>query len=185
MVLQISDATPSDVEQIASLHLISFDSNPLLHVQFPTPESLTSLRSILSHDMKRTIQHTANSKKKILVVRDSNTKDQIISFAKWDLPISPGLQQELHPGAQWHQDVRQEYLDTYHDLAEAAKQRVIGDTPCYREAPPFVMFPHQNSVSLPVAGVHKKGHSLMNMHRTYFRWHASVLPRSGSSDPVD
>lgn len=132
MVLQVSDAISADVEQIASLHLTSFDSNPLLHVQFPTPESLTSLHSILSHDMKRTIENAANSKKKILVVRDSSRDDQIISFAKWDLP---GVQEELHSGAQWHQDVRQEYLDTYHELAEAAKTRVIGDTPCYREAP--------------------------------------------------
>ncbi|CAG8979425.1 hypothetical protein HYALB_00013433 [Hymenoscyphus albidus] len=127
MALQLSDATLSDVDQIASLHLASFDSNPLLHVQFPTPESLASLHSVLILDMKQSIESEVLSKNKILVVKD--TKNQIISFAKWDLPAVP---EESHFKPEWHQDVQQEYLNRYYNLAEAAKQRVIGNTPCYR-----------------------------------------------------
>lgn len=131
MVLHLSWATADDVEQIATIHLASFDSNPLLHAQFPTPASLASLHSILCQEMLPAIRNTKDVRKAVLVVRDSTANDRIISFAKWDLP---GAQGGLHSGITWHEDVKQEYLDVYHELAETAKQRVVGAKPCYRES---------------------------------------------------
>ena len=78
--------------------------------------------------MLATIKDTKNPRKTTLVVKDSTADDQIISFAKWDLP---GPQQALHAEVTWHEDVKQEFLEKYRDLAESAKNRVVGDTSCY------------------------------------------------------
>jgi hypothetical protein len=134
MVLKLSMATPEDVERIAEVHLASFDSNPLLHAQFPTAASLASLHSILCQEMLAILKDTQNPTKSILVVRDLSKDNQIISFAKWDLP---GPQSALRADITWHADVRQEYLDKYHDLAESAKCRVVGDANCYSKIFPL------------------------------------------------
>ena len=86
MALKVSFATPEDVETIAALHLAAFDSNPLLHVQFPTPPALAALKTILCNDMLRSVQDGQGSGKVILVARDPAAGNSIISFAKWDLP---------------------------------------------------------------------------------------------------
>jgi hypothetical protein len=132
MVLQLSPATAADVDRIAAIHLAAFDSNVLLHAQFPTPSSLAALRSILSNDMLHTIQEGETSRKVVLVVRDSAAGDQIIGFAKWDLPgLAKGT--PVHPDVTWPAECRKEFLDEYHTKAEAAKERVMGDGECYRK----------------------------------------------------
>jgi hypothetical protein len=128
MVLKLSLASPEDVDRIATVHLASFDSNPLLHAQFPTAASLASLHSVLCQEMLLVIGNPEDSRESILVVRDSTAENQIISFAKWDLPT---FQRAPQSEIIWHGDVKEEYLDVYHDLAESAKQRVIGNAPCY------------------------------------------------------
>jgi hypothetical protein len=128
MVLQLSVATDADVDCIASIHLAAFDSNILLHAQFPTP---SSLHAYLSQDALNIIQNGENGGKIVLVVRDTEANNQIISFAKWDLPnISKATS---HSDITWPTGCRQEYLDEYHEKAEAAKNRVIRDRPCYRK----------------------------------------------------
>lgn len=131
MVLQISVATEADVDCIASIHLAAFDSNPLLHAQFPTPSSLEGLRFILSRDALQIIRDGEISGKIVLVVRETEADNQIISFAKWDLPQrSEGIfQAEIT----WPESCRQEYLDEYYEKAESAKNRVVGNKPCYRK----------------------------------------------------
>ena len=132
MVLKLSKADVSDVNRIAAIHLAAFDSNPLLHAQFPTPQSLSSLQSILEHDMLQTIKAGEESGRVVLVVRDTDAENRIISFAKWDLP---GLEEgtAVHPDVSWPQDCRQEFLDEYHERAEEAKKRVVGEKECYRK----------------------------------------------------
>ncbi|KAF4635966.1 hypothetical protein G7Y89_g2126 [Cudoniella acicularis] len=129
MVLQISHATPADVDRIASVHLAAFDFNILLHAQFPTPASLASLKTFLVQEMLHSIENLEASRKVVLVVRDSEAIDQIISFAKWDLP---GIQQNHPVEVSWHEDVNQGFLKQYYNLAEAAKDRVVGKEKCYR-----------------------------------------------------
>ncbi|KAH7403429.1 amidase signature domain-containing protein [Cadophora sp. MPI-SDFR-AT-0126] len=131
MVLQLFQACLPDADRIATIHLEAFDSNPLLHAQFPTPASLKSLLPILSGETLRAIQN-AQDTKAILVVKDTELEgdEQIIAFAKWDLPTE--TKTELHEGVTWPEDCQQEWLVRYHELAEAAKDRVVGDAKCYR-----------------------------------------------------
>ena len=131
MVLQLSDAAVEDVDRIASVHLSAFDSNVLLHAQFPTPASLAFLHSLLSQELLHTIQNVQAAGKAVMVVRDTEAENQIIGFAKWDLPSVSN--KEYHAGVTWHMDVRQEFLDVYYEKAERAKARVIGDKSCYRK----------------------------------------------------
>ena len=123
MVLQICQATAADADEIASLHLLSFNSNVLLHAQFPTPSSLQGLHTFLSQDAIRDLQ---NPSKALVVVRDTETT-RIVSFAKWDLP-GPASQ---HADVMWPDGCQQQLVDEYYEKAEAAKKRVMGDAPCY------------------------------------------------------
>lgn len=131
MVLQLSNASPEDVDRISTVHLAAFDFNVLLHAQFPTPESLAFLHSYLSKEMLYTIHNAQAAGKVVMVVRDTEANNQIISFAKWDLPTVE--KKAHHEGVTWHEDVRPEFLDSYHEKAERAKDRVVGDKPCYRK----------------------------------------------------
>ena len=145
MVLELSAAALEDVDRIATIHLESFDCNPLLHAQFPTPASLASLHSVLCLEMRAIIQEKKDPSKAVLVVRDSTVGTQIISFAKWDFPVN---QPSSHSEVIWHEDVQEQYLDKYHDLAESAKQRVIGDTLCYSKNPFSWVLNHLQAILL-------------------------------------
>ncbi|KAG4435026.1 hypothetical protein IFR05_009482 [Cadophora sp. M221] len=138
MVLKLHPASPSDADRIATIHLAAFNSNPLLHAQFPTPASLVSLHTILAQEALRAIQNGQDAKA-ILVVRDTELEggekgnEQVIGFAKWDLPKrNEGEKVVLHEGVTWHEDCRTEWLDRYHVLAEEAMGRVLGGGRCYR-----------------------------------------------------
>jgi hypothetical protein len=141
MPLTLHPATSEDVEHIADLHLKSFDSNPLLHVQFPTPEALESLRGVLRREMLDVVTEKQPAKV-ILVVKEG---ERIVSFAKWDLPVSDKRDENEGRGEKvkkakdgekqgrdndevgWHEDVRREYLVRYHERADAAMVRVLGE----------------------------------------------------------
>jgi hypothetical protein len=86
MALHICKATVDDVDRIAEIHLAAFDTNPLLHVQFPTPSSLEALKVVLAHDMRHSIEAGEGCGKVVLVVKDKDADDLIISFAKWEFP---------------------------------------------------------------------------------------------------
>ena len=123
MVLELGPAIEADAEEIATVHLLSFDSNVLLHAQFPTAASLKGLHTFLSHDAVRDLR---DPQKALMVVRDPLT-NRIASFAKWDLP-GPSTH---HLSITWPQGCQQRFIDEYYEKAEAAKKRVVGDTPCY------------------------------------------------------
>jgi hypothetical protein len=130
-MLQLTVAAEPDADCIASIHLAAFDSNPLLHAQFPTPSSLEGLHAALSQDVLNTIRNREGCGTIVLVVRDTETDGQIISFAKWDLPEKP--KDIVRSDIRWPEDCRQEYLDEYHEKAGSAKNRIIGNKPCYRK----------------------------------------------------
>jgi len=130
-MLQVIVAAETDADCIASIHLAAFDSNPLLHAQFPTPSSLEGLHAALSQDVLNTIRNREGCGTIVLVVRDTEADGQIISFAKWDLPGKP--KDIVHSDITWPEDCRQEYLDEYHEKAGSAKNRIIGNKPCYRK----------------------------------------------------
>lgn len=131
MGLTLQHAALADAERIATIHLAAFGDNSLLHAQFPTPASLSALHAILAAETRHAIEH-AKQCKAILIVKDTGLQDdQTISFAKWDLPTD--VKQVLHEKVTWPEDCQQQWLDRYHELAEAAKERVLGNSKCYRK----------------------------------------------------
>lgn len=134
MVLELGTPTDADADEIASLHLLSFDSNVLLHAQFPTPQSLKGLQGFLSQDAIRDLQDPG---KTLMVVRDSETS-RIVSFAKWDLPAPA----KHHADVTWPDGCQQRLLDEYYEKAEAEKKRLVGDTPCYCKKGSFSLRSH-------------------------------------------
>lgn len=176
MTLHIHKATVDDVGRIAGIHLAAFDANPLLHVQFPTLSSLKALKGVLALDMRHSIEAGEECGKVVLVVKDKDADDLIISFAKLEFPAKKedvsdpfsththiqirgksvdnqhqsipmssisyntkvsnimadiDVQQEEQPEMVWPEGCRIDYLDRYQKLADAMKERVIGDEPCY------------------------------------------------------
>ena len=61
-------------------------------------------------------------------------QNKIISFAKWHLPV---LESEsyVEPPWRWPEETNMAVLTEWGKKAEAAKQRVIGNMPCYRKFP--------------------------------------------------
>ncbi len=121
-----------DAARIAEIHRVAMDSNPLLHVQFPTKESLVALEEFLTAHTAATLRNPTSG---VLVARDSDT-GAIVSFAKWSSPSHPE-ETKLESGdlQQYSEGCCREALDQYIALAEEAKARSFGDKPCYRELP--------------------------------------------------
>ncbi|KAE8441838.1 hypothetical protein EG329_004239 [Mollisiaceae sp. DMI_Dod_QoI] len=165
MVLRLSAATAADVDSIAAVHLAAFDSNVLLHAQFPTQASLNALRLYLGQEMLASIRGGEQSRKAILVVKDTEADEKIISFAKWDLPGSASESFDLQvPDITCVDECNKGYLEQYVAKAEAVKERVTGDNSCYR-SPSFV-------------GVRAQ----LPSHESYFCWNSPRFPRPWCSD---
>ncbi len=140
MVLQLSTAGVEDVDRIASVQLATLEANTLIHTQFPTPGSLKGLHAFLSEEMLDIIQTGQDSGKVVMVVRDTEADNQIISFAKWVLPT---VSEAAHPAEPpWPKDCREDLLNQYREKADAVKSRVVGDQPCYRKDSTFFRVAH-------------------------------------------
>ena len=137
----ITSPTEADAPRIAEIHLAAMDSNPLLHAQFPTPESLEGLQVFLAKHTADQLALTATDPdaEKAIVARDPDTR-VIVSFAKWN--VSSGKKKEKDDGvaskveAGELQDTpgcRPEYLEGYATRAEDAKAQFFGDEACYRK----------------------------------------------------
>ncbi len=129
----VSPPLEGDAARIAAIHLAAMESNPLLHAQFPTPESLGALHDFLE---AYTVEQLPNPQAGILVARDS-ASGQVASFARWDYP-SVGDIASVKIEASDLKDAhgcRPEFLDGYALLAEEARARCFGETACYSECP--------------------------------------------------
>ncbi|KAG7052581.1 GNAT family acetyltransferase [Colletotrichum scovillei] len=106
-VLTICPPTPSETPQIASIHISSMSSNPLLPLQFPTTASLADLHDHLAKDALHHLRD--HNTPRILVARVSSDTDEmdeadadadadaddatgtggnggrVIAFVKWDI----------------------------------------------------------------------------------------------------
>ena len=130
-MFEISAPQPQDALRIASIHVEAMNTNPLLHVQFPTPEALKGLVEYLARD---TLQCLQDPRKGVLASRDRET-GEIASFAKWVVARSAeeDLTVEAVVDEPWPETSVSEYLDRYSELADAAMERSFGKQPCYRE----------------------------------------------------
>lgn len=126
MLLKLMAATESDADRIADIHMAVFGTNLLLFAQFPTRAIRDQLRDCIAQKAAHDIRDPNIAVK---VVRD---QDQVISFAKWSLPVAAS---ETHVEAPWiwPEGSNLLVLDEWTEKAELAKQRILGDTPSYRK----------------------------------------------------
>lgn len=122
MSFQVEIATEADADRIASIHLAAFDSNIMLHAQFPTNRALSGLHEVLVEDIIRSIRDPS---KEVCVIREMGL---IVSFAKWFLPdADEGLVDEIH----WPKDTDIQLLNEYFDKCEEEKNLILGSRSCY------------------------------------------------------
>lgn len=121
MPFRLSPATSEDASHIASLHLLAFDSNPLLHLQFPRASSLQSLHEFL---VKNTLRDISDPGKAVLVARDG---ERVVGFANWELPGAGGEWKER----EWPTDCDKKWLDDYYEKVREVRRRVVGEMKCY------------------------------------------------------
>lgn len=141
MTLEILVPRKEDALVIANLHLRAMDSNALLHAQFPNPSSVEYLRGWLERD---TIQHICDDDKGILVTRDKQTKDTV-SFIKW--LVHKGDEDGAEPIADdepWPETCQRKYLDSYGEITQAVRNKVIGGSSYYRKS--LIRTPHGHSL---------------------------------------
>ncbi len=126
MALKLSAAVESDADRIAAIHMAAFGGNVMLHAQFETATIRDELRICIA---KKALEDIRDQRTAVLVVRDQN---KIVSFAKWSLPI---LESETYvePPWLWPEGTNFAILDEWTDKVEAAKQNILGNTPCYRK----------------------------------------------------
>ena len=84
MALTLCPASECDVDCIADIHMAAFGANAMLRAQFPTAAIRSELRTCI---VQKALDDIRDPKKAVLVVKDGN---EIISFAKWDLPVFEG-----------------------------------------------------------------------------------------------
>ncbi|KAK0742416.1 hypothetical protein B0T21DRAFT_282711 [Apiosordaria backusii] len=124
----ISRPSEADAGRVAAIHIAAMDRNPLLHAQFPTPESLQGLHRFLEAETLDEIRDPASG---VLVSRDGPA-GAVTGFVKWTSPAHP-QDVKLEKGDIVHlEGCCRRFLDEYASLAEEAKERSVGDKPCYR-----------------------------------------------------
>ncbi|GAB1315814.1 N-acetyltransferase domain-containing protein [Madurella fahalii] len=117
----------ADASRIAEIHVAAMDSNPLLHAQFPTSDSLVALQRFLEAD---TADRLRNPTSGFLVARDPEA-GTIAGFVRWDSPSHPE-HVKLESGSLRNlEGCRREFLDEYSSRAAEAKRRSFCDNPCY------------------------------------------------------
>lgn len=122
MSFHVSPATPADASSIASVHLTAFDTNPLLHVQFPSAASLQALHGFI---VQNTLKDLDDPGKAVLVVRDG---EKVVGFASWELPDADG---SWGVGLEWPAGCSKEWLLDYYEKAKEVRRRVAGEKKCY------------------------------------------------------
>lgn len=126
MTLELSVATHADAERIADIHMAAFGTNVLLLAQFPTPAIRTRLRDCIAQKAADDIRDPNIA---VLVIRDEG---QIISFAKWSLPIF-GTDTYVEEPWIWPEGTNLQVLSDWTEKIEAAQDKVLGKLPSYRK----------------------------------------------------
>jgi hypothetical protein len=117
----------ADAPRIAEIHLAAMDANPLLHAQFPAPDSREALRRFLGEYAAEELRHPASG---VLVAREPET-GAIAGFAKWDSPSHPESVKLESGDMRNLEGCRREFVDGYVALAEQAKKRCFDEAGCY------------------------------------------------------
>lgn len=126
MTLTLSPANESDADRIATIHMAAFGANLLLRAQFPTAAIRDELRTCIA---EKALADIRDAKTAVLVIRDN--QNEIISFAKWSLPV---FESEIYVETPWRwpEGTNLAVLDEWTKKVEAAEKKVLGGGPCYR-----------------------------------------------------
>lgn len=127
MTLTLSAAAELDVDRIATIHMTAFGANLMLQAQFPSEAIRGQLKICVAEKALADIRDPQTA---VLVVRD---QDKIVSFAKWHLPVHDSEATYEEPPWSWPAGTNMAVLDAWIATVEAAKLRIIGNTPCYRK----------------------------------------------------
>lgn len=117
----------ADAPRIAEIHLAAMDANPLLHAQFPAPDSREALRRFLEEYAAEELRDPASG---VLVAREPDT-GAIAGFAKWNSPSHPESVKLESGDMRTLEGCQPEFLDGYVALAEEAKKRCFDEGGCY------------------------------------------------------
>ena len=127
MPLHVSAAPETDASRIAAIHMAAFGTNAMLLAQFPTPAIREKLQICIA---EKALADIKDPKIAVLVIRD---EDEVISFAKWSLPVRQDGETYAEAPWLWPEGTDWEVLDRWAGVVESAKDRVIGQVPCYRK----------------------------------------------------
>lgn len=117
MALTLHRASESDADCIADIHMAAFGTNAMLRAQFPTAAIRCELRKRIA---QKALDDMRDPKKAVLVVKNGN---QIISFAKWDLPVFEGEKYVERPWV-WPEGTNLAIVDEWMEKVEEAEERV-------------------------------------------------------------
>ena len=133
MKSRVTSAAETDADRIADIHMAAFGSNALLLAQFPTPSVRTRLRDSIAAKAAGDIRDPNIA---VLVVR--NLENQIMSFAKWSMPVAAAEQGQgtyAETPWRWPEGTNFSVLDEWTAKMENAKQGVVGERAAYSEYP--------------------------------------------------
>ena len=109
--------------------MAAFGANAMLLAQFPTPTIRERLQICIA---TKALADIRDAKTAVLVVRDDENGNDVVGFAKWSLPVWEG-EVDAEPPWLWPEGTDLEVLDRWTGVVEGAKERVVGEGPCYRE----------------------------------------------------
>lgn len=146
MPLHLTRASETDAPRIAAIHMAAFGTNAMLLAQFPTPSIRKDLQTCI---LAKTLADIRDPKIAVLVVRDDDDHDdddassggrkgngngngEVISFAKWSLPVGKGEGYAEAPWM-WPEGTDLDVLGRWSELVERVKERVVGEGVCHRK----------------------------------------------------
>ena len=109
--------------------MAAFGTNAMLLAQFPSPTIRDNLQICIA---SKALADIEDPKTAVLVVRDDEIDDEIVSFAKWSLPVAEGDSYVESPWL-WPEGTDWKVLDRWTGLVEGAKEGVVGKGACYRK----------------------------------------------------
>jgi hypothetical protein len=130
MAFEIVVPSEKEAPGVADTFFAAMDINLLMHAQFPTPKSKEFMHGWLVKDI---MDHVQSTDKGVIVARDPET-GKIASFAKWNIQRQPRLGEEEGSDDEEFPDYcRRQYLGPYAALTKSKRDKVLGETPYYRE----------------------------------------------------
>ena len=121
---KITEAAESDAQTIADVHMAAFRDNGMLLAQFPTSAIREQLRLCIA---KKAADDIRDPKIAVLVIHSGG---ELISFAKWSLPVS-AVEKYEEASWIWPEETDFAVLERWTERVLAARERVMGDRQCY------------------------------------------------------